>query len=75
MVRALAAALPITESSLMQAAQVAAGYRVGDEVARNLGFEVARFLSDEEVSAEEKARLRAQLLQLIAEDLQRSSGE
>jgi hypothetical protein len=72
-VRALAAVLPISESELMQAAQVAAGYRVRDEEPRDLGFEVARFLSDEEVSEEEKARLRAQLLQLVAEDLQRSS--
>jgi hypothetical protein len=73
MVRALAAVLPISESDLMQAAQVAAGYRVRDEAPRDLGFEVARFLSDVEVSEEEKARLRAQLLQLVAEDLQRSS--
>ena len=72
-VRALAAVLPISESDLMQAAQVAAGYRVHDGEPRDLGFEVAQFLSDEEVSEEEKARLRAQLLQLVAEDLQRSS--
>ncbi|WP_139246082.1 hypothetical protein [Geodermatophilus amargosae] len=72
-VRALAAVLPISESDLVQAAQVAAGYQVRDEEPRDLGFKVARFLGDEEVSAEEKARLRAQLLQLIAEDLQRSS--
>jgi len=72
-VRALAAVLPISESDLMQAAQVAAGYWVRDEEPRDLGFEVARFLGDEEVSEEEKARLRAQLLQLVAEDLQRSS--
>ena len=71
-VRALAAVLPISESDLMQAAQVAAGYRVRDEEPRDLGVEVARFLGDEGVSEEEKARLRAQLLQLVAEDLQRS---
>jgi hypothetical protein len=71
-VRALAAVLPISESDLTQAAQVAAGYRVRDEKPRDLGFEVARFLGDEGVSEEEKARLRAQLLQLVAEDLQRS---
>jgi hypothetical protein len=71
-VRALAAVLSISESDLMTAAQAAAGYRVRDEGPRDLGIEVARFLGDEEVSAEEKARLRAQLLQLIAEDLQRS---
>src|SRR3954451_16011446 len=53
-VRALAAVLPIGESSLMQAAQVAAGYRVTDEGPRDLGSEVARFLGDEEVPAEEK---------------------
>ncbi|MGR7026731.1 hypothetical protein [Geodermatophilus sp. URMC 62] len=73
-VRALAAVLPLSESSLMQAAQMAAGYRVDEEEPRDLGFEVARFLGDADVSAEEKARLRAQLLQLIAEDLQRPSG-
>jgi hypothetical protein len=74
-VRALAAVLPISESDLMKAAQVAAGYRVHGDEQRDLGFEVARFLGDEEVPEEEKARLRARLLQLIAEDLQRSRGE
>ncbi len=59
----------------MQAAQLAARYRVRGEEPRDLGFEVARFLSDEEVSEEEKARLRARLLQLVAEYLQRSSEE
>jgi hypothetical protein len=48
---------------------------VRDEEPRNLGFEVARFFGDEEVSEEGRARLRAQWLQLIAADLQRSSGE
>src|SRR5918998_4160086 len=74
-VRALAAVLPISESDLMKAAQVAAGYQVRGDEQRDLGFEVARFLGDREVPEEEKARLRARLLQLIAEDLQRSCGE
>ena len=74
-VRALAAVLPISESDLMSAAQLAAGYRVRGEEERDLGFEVARFLGDEEVPEEEKVRLRARLLQIVAEDLQRSSGE
>lgn len=74
-VRALAAVLPISESDLMKAAQVAAGYQVRGDEQRDLGFEVARFLGDEEVPEEEKARLRARLLQLIAEDLQRPRGE
>ncbi len=74
-VRALAAVLPISESDLMKAAQVAAGYQARGDEQRDLGFEVARFLGDEEVPEEEKARLRARLLQLIAEDLQRSRGE
>ena len=73
-VRALAAVLPISESDLMRAAQLAAGYRVRGEEERDLGFEVARFLGDEEVPEEEKVRLRARLLQIVAEDLQRSSG-
>jgi hypothetical protein len=71
-VRALAAVLPISESDLTRAAQEAAGYRVRDDEPRDLGVEVARFLGDEGVPEEEKARLRAQLLQLVAEDLQRS---
>src|SRR3954469_3628717 len=74
-VRALAAVLPISESNLMKAPQHAAGYRVRGEEERDLGFEVARFLGDEEVPEEEKARLRARRLQIVAEDLQRSSGE
>src|SRR4051794_32496873 len=73
-VRALAAVLPISESDLMKAAQLAAGYRVRGDEERDLGFEVARYLGDEEVPEEEKARLRARLLQIVAEDLQRSSG-
>ena len=74
-VRALAAVLSISESDLMTAAQVAAGYRVRGDEERDLGFEVARFLGDEEVPEDEKARLRARLLQIVAEDLQRSQGE
>ena len=74
-VRSLAAVLPISESDLMKAAQVAAGYQVRGDEQRDLGVEVARFLGDEAVPEEEKARLRARLLQLIAEDLQRSCGE
>ena len=73
-VRALAAVLPISESDLTRAAQAAAGYRVRGDGERDLGFEVARFFGDAEVSEEEKARLRSRLLQIIAEDLQRSSG-
>jgi hypothetical protein len=68
-VRALAGVLPISESDLMTAAQVAAGYRVRGGEERDLGFEVARFLGDEGVSEGEKARLRARLLQIVAEDL------
>jgi hypothetical protein len=74
-VRALAAVLPISESNLMKAAQLAAGYRVRGDEEPDLGFEVARFLGDAEVPEEEKARLRTRLLQIVAEDLQRSSGE
>jgi hypothetical protein len=43
----------------------------GDEE-RDLGFEVARFLGDEEVPEDEKARLRTRLLQIVAENLQSS---
>jgi hypothetical protein len=74
-VRALAAVLPISESNLMKAAQLAAGYRVRGGEQPDLGFEVARFLGDEEVPEEEKVRLRARLLQIVAEDLQRSCGQ
>src|SRR5688572_31802470 len=74
-VRALAAVLPISESNLMKAAQLAAGYRVRGDEEPDLGVEVARFLGDAEVPEEEKARLRTRLLQIVAEDLQRSSGE
>jgi hypothetical protein len=74
-VRALAEVLPISETELMKAAQVAAGYRVRGEEQRDLGFEVARFLGDEEVPEREKARLRTRLLQIVAEDLQRTSGK
>jgi hypothetical protein len=72
LVRALAGVLPISESDLMTAAQVAAGYRVRGDEERDLGFEVARFLGDEEVPEEEKARLRTRLLQIVAENLQSS---
>ena len=71
-VRALAGVLPISESDLMTAAQVAAGYRVRGDEERDLGFEVARFLGDEEVPEEEKAQLRRRLLQIVAENLQSS---
>src|SRR3954451_231583 len=73
-VRALAAVLPISESNLMKAAQLAAGYRVRGDEERDLGFEVARFLGDEEVAEEEKARLRTRLPQVGAGDPARSSG-
>ena len=69
-VRALARVLPISESDLMTAAQVAAGYRVRGDEERDLGSEVARFLGDEEVPEDEKARLRTRLLQIVAENLQ-----
>lgn len=74
-VQRLASVLPISEADLMKAAQTAAGYRVSDYGDRDLGYEVARFLGDEEVSEEEKARLRARLLQIVAEDLQRANDE
>src|SRR5687767_8214253 len=56
-VRALAAVLPISEPDLMRAAQTAAGYRATPADDRDLGYDVARFLGDETVSEEEKARL------------------
>jgi hypothetical protein len=71
-VRALAGVLPISESDLMAAAQLAAGYRVRGDEKRDLGFEVARFLGDEDVPEGEKARLRTRLLQIVAENLQSS---
>lgn len=74
-VQRLAAVLPISEADLMKAAQAAAGYRVPGDDDRDLGYEVARFLGDEAVSEEEKARLRARLLQIVAEDLQRANDE
>ncbi len=74
-VRALAAVLPVTESDLMRAAQAAAGYEAPGDDARDLGYDVARFLGDEDVSEEEKADLRVRLMQILAEDLRRSHGE
>lgn len=73
-VQALAAVLPISEADLMKAAQTAAGYPSLVEDRMDLGYEVARFLGDGEVAPEEKAALRIKLLQIIQEDLARSSN-
>jgi hypothetical protein len=73
-IRALAPALKVPEAELMKAAHTAAGYPSHAEDRVDLGYEVARFLGDEEVSPEEKAALRVRLLQIIQEDLARSSN-
>lgn len=73
-IQALATALPISEADLMKAATTAAGYPSLPEDRVDLGYEVARFLGDEEVTPEEKAALRVRLLQIIQEDLARSSN-
>lgn len=73
-VQALAAVLPISEADLMKAAHTAAGYPSLAEDRMDLGYEVARFLGDEDVSEGEKAQLRARLLQIVAEDLQRTTN-
>lgn len=70
-VSALAAVLPISEADLMKAAQQAAGYHVPAAEDRNLGYDVARFLGDAEVTPDEKARLRAELLRILADDMNR----
>lgn len=71
-VSALAAVLPISEADLMKAAQQAAGYVVPTTTERNLGYDVARFLGDTEVAPDEKAQLRAELLRILADDMNRS---
>jgi hypothetical protein len=74
-VKALAAVLPVSESDLMRAAQTAAGYRATLTDDRDLGYDVARFLGDEKVSEDEKARLRVRLMQILTEELQRDHEE
>lgn len=73
-VRKLAAVLPISEEDLARAAQVAAGFDVVDTSSSDVAFVVARYFGDEDVSEEEKRATTARLLQILAEESQRSAG-
>jgi hypothetical protein len=67
LVTRLAQVLPITEGELRKAARVSAGFNVADE-GPDVAYVVARFFSDENVSAEEKRAVTARLLQIIADE-------
>lgn len=73
-VQALAAVLPISEADLMKAAQTAAGYATPTEEPVDLSYEVARYLGSDAVSDEEKRALRIRLLEIVTEDLQRTTN-
>lgn len=70
-VRKLAAVLPISESDLMRAAQVAAGYQVTEENLPDLGQTVVRYLS-QDLSQEERLRTLARLQEILAEEMRRA---
>lgn len=76
-VRRLAAALSphITEDELTRAAQVAAGFNVTDHPASpDVTQVVSRFYGDEAVTEEERRAVTARLMQILAEEAQRSSA-
>lgn len=71
-VRKLAAVLPISESDLMRAAQVAAGYQVTEESLSDLGQMVVRYL-EQPLSAEERQRAIARLMDILADEMRRAA--
>ena len=71
-VQALATVLPVSEAELSRAAQVAAGFNVLDVSHPDVDVVVARFYGDETVSDDDKAQVTARLLQIIAEETQRT---
>lgn len=75
LVRKLAAVLPISETELMRAAQLAAGYEVRADEEPDLGYEVARFLDREDVGDGAKFDLMARLQEILAAEMRRVRHE
>lgn len=73
-VRKLAAVLPVSESELMRAAQVAAGYQVTEESLSDLGQMVVRYL-EQPLSAEERRRAVARLMDILASEMRRAADQ
>lgn len=70
---ALERVLPVEDGELMRAAQVAAGYQVREPEFPDLGAAVVRFLDDDDVPEPEKRRLRARLLDILAEEARKAA--
>lgn len=74
LIQALSRALQVPEDELMRAAQVSAGYTVrGDRP--DLGWEVARFLDDDDVDEEAKLELTARLAEIVASEMRKVRRE
>lgn len=71
-VRKLAAVLPISESDLMRAAQVAAGYQVTEVSQDDLSQTVVRYL-DQPLTPEERQRTVARLMDILAAEMRRAA--
>lgn len=71
-VRKLAQVLPVNESDLMRAAQVAAGYQVTETDLPDLGQTVVRYLA-QPLSREERMRALARLQQILADEMRRAA--
>lgn len=68
----LAAVLPVSEDELMRAAQAAAGYKLPEpELPPDPGDFVVRFLDNGAVPEADKAALRARLMNILAEEMNR----
>lgn len=75
LVRKLAAVLPISETDLMRAAQVAAGYQTRGDELPDLSYEVARFLDSDEVDDQAKRALTDRLAEILLGEMRKQRRE